>query len=96
MSELKLVSKRKCQLKSLIKTALSNELRLLDAGLRRTELRLREFETKYHLVTKDFISRYENDEIEETLDFDEWVGEFRMWKRFKEKIATLKDIQFAN
>ena len=96
MSELKLVSKRKCQLKPLIKTALSNELRLLDAGLRRTEQRLREFETKYHLVTKDFIFRYENDEIEETLDFDEWVGEFRMWKRFKEKIETLKDVQFAN
>ena len=96
MAELKLVSKRKYQLKPLIKTALLNELRLLDAGMRRTEQRLSEFEAKYHLATKDFISRYENDEIKETLDFDEWVGEFRMWKRFKEKIETLKDVQFAN
>jgi len=95
MAELKLVSKHE-QLKPLVEAALFNELRLLEAGMRRTEEKLRGFEEKYHLVTKDFISRYENDEIKETLDVDEWVGEFRMWKRFKEKIETLKDVRFAN
>ena len=96
MSELKLVSKRKYKLKPLVKAALCNELRLLEAGMRRTEQRLREFEEKYHLITEEFISRYERDEIEETLDFDEWVGEFRMWRRFGEKIETLKDVRIAN
>lgn len=96
MVELKLVFKRKYQLKPLVKAALYNELRLMEAGMRRTEERLRGFEEKYHLITEDFISSYENNAIEETVDLDEWVGEFRMRKRFKEKIETRKDVRFAN
>jgi hypothetical protein len=96
MVELKLVSNRKSNLKLLVKAALDNELRLLEAGIRQTEQRLQKFEEKYQLNTEKFISRYENDEMKETLEATEWIGEFRMWKRLKEKIEALKDVQFAN
>ncbi len=66
MADLRLVSTRKCQLKPLVEGALFNELRLLEAGIRRTEQRLLEFEGKYHLETQEFIFRYENDKMEET------------------------------
>jgi hypothetical protein len=68
----------------------------MEAGIRRTEQRLLEFEEKYHLETQEFISRYENDEMEETTNFDEWIGEFRLLKRLREKADTLRDIRFAN
>ena len=48
------------------------------------------------MATQEFISRYENDEMEETMDFAEWIGEFRLLERLKEKAETLKDIRFAN
>jgi len=96
MADLRLVSTRKRQLKPLVEGALANELRLLEAGIRRTEQRLLEFEEKYHLKTEDFISRYEKDEMEETMDFDEWIGEFRLLARLGEKVDTLRDIRFAN
>lgn len=96
MADLRLVSTRKRQLKPLVEGALANELRLMQAGLRRTEQRLLEFEEKYHLKTEDFISRYEKDEMEETMDFDEWIGEFRLLARLREKVDTLRDIRFAN
>lgn len=96
MADLKLISTRKHQLKPLVEAALANELRLMEAGIRRTERRLLEFEEQYHQRTQDFIARYENDEIEETIDFDEWVGEFRLLTRLREKAATLKGIRFAN
>jgi hypothetical protein len=54
-----------------VEGALFNELRLLEAGIRRTEQRLLEFERKYHLRTQEFISRYENDKMKETTNFDE-------------------------
>ena len=76
--------------------ALFNELRLLEAGIRRTEQRLLAFEEKYHLETQEFISRYENDKIKETINFDEWIGEFRMLTRLREKADTLRGIRFAN
>lgn len=96
MADLKLVSTRKGQLKPLVEAALANELRLLEAGIHRTEQRILEFEEKYQLRTEEFISRYENDELAETMDFDEWIGEFRMLARLREKADTLRDIRFAN
>jgi hypothetical protein len=52
-------------------------------GIRRTEERLRFFESKYKLFTAEFINQYENDEHPETLDFDEWIGEARMLQRLQ-------------
>lgn len=96
MANVRLISKHNRQIKPVVEAALANELRLLETGIRQTRQRLQEFEKKYKMPTQDFISSYENDEIEETMDFVEWIGEFRLLKRLREKADTIKDIQFAN
>jgi len=96
MAELKLISDRKRQLKPLVEAALKNELRLLEAGIKRTEQNMRVFEKKFRLNTREFIARYEKDEMEETLDYADWIGEHRMLERLKEKADTLRTIRFAN
>lgn len=96
MAELTLVSKHQQPLKPLVEAALANELRLLEAGIRRTEKRLNEFETRYKIPTAEFISRFEDDEFEETLEFAEWIGEFRLLTRLQEKADILRGIEFAN
>ncbi len=96
MSELTLVSAHKRPLKPLVQAALENELRLLEAGIRRTEKRLGLFEAKYRLSTAKFIRKYENDELDETLDYAEWVGEQRMLARLLEKRETLRGVRFEN
>jgi hypothetical protein len=96
MTELLLVSKRRESLKPLVEAALANELRLMDAGIARTERRLREFEARYELATADFLRRFENDELDETLEYAEWIGEHRLLMRLKDKADTLRGIQFAN
>ncbi|HEY84104.1 MAG TPA: hypothetical protein G4N96_03190 [Chloroflexi bacterium] len=96
MTELTLVSAHRRSLKPLIKSALANEARLLDLSLRRTEQRIQAFEEKYHLPTDTFLARFENDELDETLDFAEWVGEYRLLKRMREKADILRGIKFAN
>ena len=96
MNDVKLISKRSRQIKPLVEAALANELRLLETGIRQTEQRLQGFEKKHQMLTQDFISSYENDEIEETMEFAEWIGEFRMLKCLREKAEALRDIKFAN
>ena len=76
--------------------ALQNELRLLEAGIQRGEQRLQEFEARYGLSTVDFVQRYENDALEETLEFGEWIGEYRLRDRLLEKAASLRAIRFAD
>jgi len=96
MAELTLVSSSHRPLQSLVEGALQNELRLLEAGIRRYEQRLQEFETRYGLSTADFIQHYENNDLEETLEFAEWIGESRARKRLLEKADTLRAIRFAD
>lgn len=96
MAELLLISPRQRQLKPLVEAAIHNELRLLEAGIRRTEQRLQQFEARYGLLSAEFIRRYERDEFEETLEFAEWIGEYRLLERLQEKADTLREIRFAN
>ena len=96
MAALTLTSPRQRPLRPLVEAALNNELRLVQAGIRRTEQRLRVFETEHGLSSREFLQRYENDELPETLDFAEWVGECRLLDRLREKADTLREIRFAN
>jgi hypothetical protein len=96
MAELVLVSTRQGPLRPLVEAALANELRLLEAGIRRTERRLREFEKVHHMSTAEFVRRFEDDEWDETLERAEWVGEYRMLQRLQEKADTLRGVRFAN
>ena len=96
MHELKLVSKGEHLIKPIVEAALENELRLIEAGIKQTKKHLEKFEEKYQLNTQDFVTNYENDQFEESMDFIEWIGEFRLLKRLIEKADTLRSISFAN
>ena len=96
MGDIRVISSRDRELKPLVATALENELRIIHAGIKRTGQRLKDFENKYELSSSEFLRRYENDELNESLDFAEWIGEIRMNERLKEKSEILKDIRIAN
>lgn len=74
----------------------NNGLRLLQVAIRRTEQRLEQFERTYNLATDEFVRQFENDELEETLDFTDWIGEYRLVNRLREKAETLQGLEFAN
>ena len=96
MAALTLTSPHQRPLRSLVEDALHNELRLVQAGIRRTEQRLQDFERQYGLTSATFLQRYEDDELPQTLDFAEWVGEYRLLERLRDKAARLQEIRFAD
>ena len=81
---------------ALVETALANEVRLLEVGIRRTERRLREFEATHRMTTKDFVRRFEDDELDETLELAEWIGEYRLLQRLSDKTEALRGVRFAS
>lgn len=96
MAELILVSQHEHQLRSLVETALQNEKRLLEAAIRRTQRRLQEFEARYNLPSAELARRFEQDEMEETVELAEWIGQYRLLQRLQEKTAILAEVRFAN
>jgi hypothetical protein len=57
---------------------------------------MHKFEEKFYLSTLKFIGRYENDEMEETMDYAKWNGSVstECWSDCVKK--TLRGISFAN
>jgi hypothetical protein len=96
MTELVLTSPGQRPLRSLVEAALQNELRLLQVAMRRTEGRFQVFETQYDMSSAEFLRRYEHDELLETLEFAEWIGEYRLRERLREKADTLQNIHMAD
>lgn len=95
MEQITLKSKRDRSLKPLVQAAIDNEVRLLEASISRSEMRLRDFERRYGMSTQEFIERFENDELQETLDLIDWIGEYRLLQRLIDKAETLREITFA-
>jgi hypothetical protein len=55
------------------------------SGIDRCEARLRVFETRYGMTSAEFLQRYENNELPETLELGEWIGEIKMLQRLQGK-----------
>jgi hypothetical protein len=96
MTDVRLVSKGERELKPLVAAALANELRLIEAGVKQARNAIQGFEEKFQMTTQEFLSRYENDEVDGAMDFAEWIGEVRLMERLQEKAETLRDIRFEN
>jgi hypothetical protein len=79
-----------------IKSAIRNDLRVIHMGIRRIQQRIAGFESQYGMETSEFLRRYRNDEITETLETIEWLGETKMLARLREDEAALGEVRFAD
>jgi hypothetical protein len=92
---LTLVSPNGMPIRALVESALQSGLKMIELSLGRVERTLQDFEHKYGLSTAEFYRRLTGDELSETLDFVEWVGEYKTLLRLKQKRQTLQEIQIA-
>lgn len=95
MTELRLISKQSSSIQPIVQNAIDSFVRSSEDGIQKTQQRLSEFESKYLMSTREFIQRYENDELDETLEFGEWVGESRMLQGLLEEVEQLRGIEFV-
>lgn len=96
MAELTLRSKDPDSLRRIIQSALSERLQSVKAGIKKTEERIQEFETKYQLSTEEFIARFNNDELSHSFDFDEWIGESKILAHLQQTKESIEEIYFVD
>ena len=96
MNQLTLTTNNERPLRPLVEAALNNELRLLDAAIQQTEKKIRGYEAAHDMSSAQFLQRYENDELPETLEFAEWIGEVRLLSRLREKADAYRGIKFVH
>ena len=98
MAELRIICEDSESVKRVFEDALVERLRSLENGIKRTQERINYFENKYEMGTEEFLSRFENDELQHRLDrsFDEWIGEAWMLKNLQEELNSLRGVEFVN
>jgi hypothetical protein len=79
------------QFKSMLKTALEREAKLLEYSIERTRQALAPFEARYQMSSDEFERKFKNREIEETLDFLDWWMEVEALRHLEARRNLLKD-----
>ncbi len=96
MNELKLRSNHPESIKEMIEIDFAKRLQNLESGLELTQTRLKHFEAQYQWSTENFVNLFTNDQLQHSLEFDEWLGESWMLEKLQQKIAIIKEIEFVN
>ena len=79
------------EFESVLRGALDREVHLVEYAILRTWDRLREFEQRFGMSTDEFKRRFNADDLGETLDFIEWVGEIDTLRLLEEKKKMIQD-----
>jgi hypothetical protein len=93
--QITLISRSKTGIRPLVQSAIQSELKMLELGLRRTELNIKAFESKYSLTSEELAKRISSGEMAESLDFIEWLGEYKTWQLLQENYRALKEIEIC-
>jgi len=83
------------RLKPLLKSVIANELYDVEHGIKLTRAKLKAFEKQYKMSTTEFERRFTPDDLGETLDFIEWMGEIKTLRLLEEKRDTLKEAKIG-
>lgn len=96
MSQLILEYEGKVSVENSIKSAIDKEIRTLEIGVDLSKKALKQFEEKYKMSSEIFFDKMEKGEIDDSLDFIEWAGEYELLLRTEQKVNTLKGIRICS
>ena len=80
----------KVSLKPLLESAIQTEVKVLALGLQRTRERLLEFERRFGMTSADFERRFSARELDESLEFIEWMGEIKTLRLLEDQQRALQ------
>jgi len=92
LQNITITTNSKVSLRPLVESALQTEAKMLALGLRRTRERLTEFEQRFGLTSAQFEQRFAARELDESLDFIEWLGEIKTWRLLDEQQHALNGL----
>jgi len=80
-------------IRPLVEAAIYGKLKNLQHGINRTRERLDAFERQFGMASTEFERRINARELEESLDFIEWLGEIETLQILQEQQRSLQSAQ---
>lgn len=81
------------ELKTLVKGALENEVKLITNGLKKTRNNLRSYEDKFKMDSETFYKKYSFGEMGDNMEYIEWAGEIETLKKLERNFKDLSEAE---
>jgi len=79
------------ELKTVVKSALENEIKLITIGLKKTIEAMRDYEVKFKMDSVTFYKKYSSGEVGDNIEYIRWAGEIETLKKLEKNIKDLTE-----
>ncbi|OQY81898.1 MAG: hypothetical protein B6D41_18985 [Chloroflexi bacterium UTCFX4] len=93
IQEIVIKSNAPISLKPLVESAIRGKLKLLELGIKRTQEQLAVFEQAHGMSTSEFERRFNDQDLQESLEFLDWWMEAQALHELEEEYRALKEAQ---
>ena len=83
-------------LKNLIRSAVENQLRVIDFGIAKTKRKLGDLEKEIGMNSKDFYEEFQKGKLGDDLKFIRWAGEYETLGRLQKDYTDLQGIELCS
>lgn len=80
-------------LKTLVKGALENEIKIITIGIKKTQENLQRLEDRFKIDSETFYKKYSSGEMGDKTEYVKWAGEIETLKRLKQNLAELSEAE---
>ena len=81
------------ELKTVVKSALENEIKLITIGLKKTMEDIRNYEDKFKMDSETFYKKYSSGEAGDDMEYIRWAGEIETLEKLKRNIKDLSEAE---
>jgi len=83
------------ELRTLVKGALENEIKLIMIGLKKTKENLRNYEDKFKMDSETFYKKYLSGEVGDDFEYIRWAGEIETLKKLEKNLKNLSEAEIC-
>jgi len=81
------------ELKTVVKSALENEVKLITIGLKKTMEGIRNYEDKFKMDSETFYKKYSSGEAGDDMEYIRWAGEIETLKKLERNLKDLSEAE---
>ena len=93
MTRIHIESDHKPAVATLVENSLAMQRKVVQAGLKRTKLRLKAFEKEFSQSSKQFYHSYQTGKMGDDEKIMEWAGEWETYRELAQTLALLKETE---
>lgn len=80
-------------LRTLVKGALENEIKIITIGIKKTQENLQKLEDKYEMDSETFYRKYSSGDMGDKVEYIKWAGEIETLKRLQQNLMELSEAE---